>query len=200
MASSRERSTNLPKTAATNQPQPPSAVLFKGGYSSSAGSSSVTTSLSQLFTQRFLFLLVFDTLLQRQLVGALRCYTDIDATKSYSVECGLSTGCVKIYIDSEEMLMKQQRTYGYPPGFGQMPTLPPHLEGDPVLLRGCFVLAVPDKCYNAKNGLSYCWCSSRDLCNGSSHLRFGWKGWRRRWWPSLLLLPLLLILVHHVLG
>ncbi|XP_059099599.1 uncharacterized protein LOC131893561 [Tigriopus californicus] len=197
MASSGERSTYLPKTAATNQPQP-FPVLFKGG-NAPAGNSSATTNLSQLFTQRFLFLLVFDTLLQRQLVGALRCYTDIDATKGYSVECGLSTGCVKIYIDSEEMLMKQQRNYGYPPGFGQMPTLPPHLEGDPVLLRGCFVLAVPDKCYNAKNGLSYCWCSSRDLCNGSSRLWSGLRGGWPRWWCSSLL-PLLLILVHRVLG
>ena len=101
------------------------------------------------------------------LVSALRCYTDVLATKSESVECGLNTGCVKIYIDSEEMLMNQQRNYGYPPGFGEMPKLPKKYQGDPVLLRGCFVLAVPDRCYNAQNGLSYCWCSQKDLCNAA---------------------------------
>lgn len=98
-------------------------------------------------------------------VQGLRCYTDVHATKSESVECGLNTGCVKIYIDSEEMLMNQQRDFGYPPGFGEMPKLPEKYQGDPVLMRGCFVLAVPDRCYNAQNGLSYCWCSQKDLCN-----------------------------------
>ena len=30
-----------------------------------------------------------------------------------SVECGLNTGCVKIFIDSEERLMRKQREYGF---------------------------------------------------------------------------------------
>ena len=51
---------------------------------------------------------------------ALRCYTDITASKSHSQECGLNTGCVKIYIDSEDMLYKKQTDmgfgYGYKPG------------------------------------------------------------------------------------
>ena len=51
---------------------------------------------------------------------ALRCYTDIAATKSSSTECGLNTGCVKIYIDSENMLYRtgkgSQFVSGYKPG------------------------------------------------------------------------------------
>lgn len=46
----------------------------------------------------FLYLLV---LAGSGLISAsygLRCYTDVAATKSLSVECGLNTGCVKIYI------------------------------------------------------------------------------------------------------
>ena len=106
-------------------------------------------------------------------VDGLRCYTDVKATKSQSVECGLNTGCVKIFIDSEEMLYKKQQEYGYVYGYqpgagdpGQI-TLPERYQGNPVLMRGCFVLAVPDRCYMAKNGLSYCWCSTKDLCNHS---------------------------------
>ena len=26
---------------------------------------------------------------------------------------------------------------------------------------------MPDRCYTAKNGLSYCWCSTKDLCNSA---------------------------------
>ena len=96
----------------------------------------------------------------------LRCYTTKDASKTHSVECGLNTGCVKIYIDSEEMLMRRQRMFGYTYG-AEMPTLPEQYTGNPVLMRGCFVLAVPDRCYNADNGLSYCWCSTKDLCNAT---------------------------------
>lgn len=45
--------------------------------------------------------------------------------------------------------------------------LPPQYQHNPVLIRGCFVLKVPDRCYTAKNGLSYCWCSTKDLCNSA---------------------------------
>jgi hypothetical protein len=98
----------------------------------------------------------------------LRCYTDISATKSYSTECGLNTGCVKIYIDSEDMLYRKQTEKGY--GYGYKPDyqLPPQYRNNPVLVRGCFVLKVPDRCYTAKNGLSYCWCSTKDLCNSAT--------------------------------
>ncbi len=103
----------------------------------------------------------------------LRCYTDVGATKSLSVECGLNTGCVKIYIDSEEMMLRRQAQYGfgygYPPPEG-VPPLPDRYMNNPVLRRGCFVIAVPDRCYTAKNGLSYCWCSQKDLCNEAARM------------------------------
>jgi hypothetical protein len=103
----------------------------------------------------------------RSAVG-LRCYTDIGATKSLSVECGLNTGCVKIYIDSEEMMLRRQAEYGYGYGFPPpegVPPIPKRYMNNPVLRRSCFVLAVPDRCYTANNGISYCWCSQKDLCN-----------------------------------
>ena len=34
------------------------------------------------------------------------------------------------------------------------------------LFPGCFLISTPDVCYNAKDGYTYCWCSSGDLCNG----------------------------------
>ena len=46
--------------------------------------------------------------------------------------------------------------------------LQPQYQNNPVVLRGCFVLKVPDRCYSAKNGLSYCWCSTKDLCNSAT--------------------------------
>ena len=104
-------------------------------------------------------------------VHGLRCYTDIPATKSMSVECGLNTGCVKIYVDTEAMLMRRQAEYGYGFGFPApegVPPLPEKYMGNPVLRRGCFVLAVPDRCYMANNGLTYCWCSTKDLCNAAT--------------------------------
>jgi hypothetical protein len=104
---------------------------------------------------------------------ALRCFTDITASKSTSQECGLNTGCVKIYIDSEDMLYRKQTDMGF--GYGYKPDyeLPPQFMNDPVLIRGCFVLKVPDRCYTAKNGLSYCWCSTKDLCNSATSLKIG---------------------------
>jgi len=118
------------------------------------------------------------------------------------VECGLNTGCVKIYVDSEEMSLRyhkiyfstlttskiifslanpllsnkdlkflnisrknQQYGYAYPTGEGGgSQALPEKYLDNPILLRGCFVLAVPDRCYTANNGLTYCWCSTKDLC------------------------------------
>ena len=56
-----------------------------------------------------------------------------------------NTGCVKIYIDSEELLLRRNQQYGYayPTGEGPVPTLPEKYMDNPILLRGCFVLAVP---------------------------------------------------------
>ena len=51
------------------------------------------------------------------LCNGLRCYTDIGATKSSSVECGLNTGCVKVYIDTEEMQLRESAKMGYGYGF-----------------------------------------------------------------------------------
>nr|XP_040564205.1 uncharacterized protein LOC121114335 [Lepeophtheirus salmonis]XP_040564206.1 uncharacterized protein LOC121114335 [Lepeophtheirus salmonis] len=116
--------------------------------------------------EKLLFFVIITSTLFPHLCSGLRCYTDIKATKSMSVECGLNTGCVKIYIDSEEMMMRRQRKFGVPPGADGYPELPLEYQNNPVMLRGCFVLAVPDRCYTAKSGLSYCWCSTKDLCNG----------------------------------
>ena len=35
-----------------------------------------------------------------------------------------------------------------------------------IILPGCFLISTPDVCYDAKDGYTYCWCSSGDLCNG----------------------------------
>ena len=101
---------------------------------------------------------------------AKRCYTDVAATKSDSVECGPNAGCVKIYIDSEEMLLNRQRNYDYHFDLNNRPQLPKIYQNNPVLMRGCFVLKVPDRCYNSRDGLSYCWCD-KDLCNSGRSLR-----------------------------
>ena len=42
-------------------------------------------------------------------------------------------------------------------------TVPP--SNNPIF-AGCFLIAAPDVCYDAKDELTYCWCSSGDLCNG----------------------------------
>ena len=131
-------------------------------------------------------------------VSGLRCYTDVTATKSNSVECGLNTGCVKIYIDSEEYLMRHQLELGVSPSFGEMPELPPELQNNPVKMRGCFVLAVPDRCYMAKNGLSYCWCSTKDLCNGAPGSHLGPSVTTPSSLLTKLFLPLLLAFVPQV--
>ena len=94
---------------------------------------------------------------------ALRCYTDIAATKvttgichsnplliceqSASLECGMSTGCLKIYRKAAQ----RDELGRY---------IPTHKRGtDTPLYRGCFLVATPDTCFdNKKDGLSYCWC------------------------------------------
>merc|ERR1719323_2850466 len=90
-------------------------------------------------------------------VQSLRCYTDIPATKSLSVECGMNTGCLKIFKKAAQF--DEDNTF-----------IPPHRRGeDTQLFRGCFLVAVPDSCYDSiHDGLSYCWCSHTDLCNNSS--------------------------------
>ena len=55
------------------------------------------------------------TLLEKSPQLSRPLYTIINclAFQGSSVECGLNTGCVKIFIDSEEMLMRKQREYGF---------------------------------------------------------------------------------------
>jgi len=87
----------------------------------------------------------------------LRCYTDIAATKSLSVECGMSTGCLKIYKKAAQF-----------DSGGEF--IPPIKRGPDIqLFRGCFLVATTDTCYDSSStGLSYCWCSHSDLCNPST--------------------------------
>ena len=41
-----------------------------------------------------------------------------------------------------------------------------------MMLIGCFLVAVPDSCYDSSHdSLSYCWCSHADLCNSGPSLR-----------------------------
>ena len=67
----------------------------------------------------------------------MRCYTDTKVTKSASLECGLPTGCIKIFIDSDMMLYKKQQNYGYvhsnQPCFGDIKQIPfrPGTKGTP---------------------------------------------------------------------
>jgi len=57
----------------------------------------------------------------------------------------MNTGCLKIYKKAAQF-----DEYG---GF-----IPPHRRGDDIqLFRGCFLVAVPDTCYDSsKDDLSYC--------------------------------------------
>merc|ERR1719270_581370 len=84
---------------------------------------------------------------------SLRCYTDLEATQSGSVECGMATGCVKI--------LRKALDFNHDGKY-----IPEHKRGPDIdLFRGCFLISTPDTCHDAKDGLTYCWCSSSDLCN-----------------------------------
>jgi len=89
--------------------------------------------------------------------GGVRCYTDLEKTKSLSVECGLNTACVKIFKKSQ----------GFDE-FGHF--IPPERRAsDVTMFRGCFLVRLPDTCYEStSNRLTYCWCSNADLCNSVS--------------------------------
>eukprot|EP00090_Calanus_glacialis_P043605 TRINITY_DN77225_c0_g1_i1.p1 TRINITY_DN77225_c0_g1~~TRINITY_DN77225_c0_g1_i1.p1 ORF type:complete len:133 (+),score=9.43 TRINITY_DN77225_c0_g1_i1:156-554(+) len=92
---------------------------------------------------------------------SLRCYTDVAATKSLSVECGMSTGCLKIY--------KKAAQFDSGGVF-----IPPHKRSqDLQLFRGCFLVSTADTCHDSSsNGLSYCWCSHTDLCNRVDRVKY----------------------------
>jgi len=86
----------------------------------------------------------------------IRCYTDLEATQGASMECGMATGCVKIYRKALE----------FDPYDGKF--IPPEKRGTDIdYFRGCFLISTPDICFDAKDGYSYCWCSTKDLCNSS---------------------------------
>jgi len=88
----------------------------------------------------------------------LRCYTDLASTKSTSVECGMNTGCVKIYKKPRDTDSRGKY-------------IPKHKRGPDVeLFKGCFIVALRgDVCFDSKSGpkLTYCWCSQKDLCNSA---------------------------------
>ncbi|XP_023341577.1 uncharacterized protein LOC111711442 [Eurytemora carolleeae] len=99
-----------------------------------------------------LFILVYSPVPTSQ----LRCYTDLEANKANSVECGMNTGCLKIYKKAQ--------------GFDEENKfIPLEKRGTDIeLFRGCFLVSVPDTCYESSTSkLSYCWCSHRDLCNNT---------------------------------
>lgn len=87
---------------------------------------------------------------------ALRCYTDLKATKSLSVNCGDNAGCVKIFKKSE--------------AFDEDMLFIPLNQRNPevTLFRGCFLVKTHDTCYSSTSTrLTYCWCNKDDLCNSS---------------------------------
>lgn len=103
----------------------------------------------------------------------IRCYTDLEATQGASMECGMATGCVKIYKKALE----------FDPYDGKF--IPPEKRGtDKDFFRGCFLISTPDICFDAKDGYSYCWCSTKDLCNSCRALTT---------FPILLLFPFSLL-------
>lgn len=84
---------------------------------------------------------------------AIRCYTNLEESKS--LECGMATGCVKIVKKAPE----------FDPKSGKF--IPEEERAKSVdLFKGCFLISAPDVCFNSQHdGLTYCWCSSNDLCN-----------------------------------
>merc|ERR1712062_144866 len=98
------------------------------------------------------------TLLSFQPTQPLRCYTDLASTKSASVECGMNTGCVKIYKKPRDTDSRGKY-------------IPKHKRGPDVeVFKGCFIVALRgDICFDSKSGakLTYCWCSQKDLCNSA---------------------------------
>ena len=72
------------------------------------------------------------------------------------LQCGTASSCVKI---SRPTNMFDSWGHFVPPDERRPPE---------TLFRGCFVLDLKqDICYNARDGLRYCWCSRKDLCNAS---------------------------------
>merc|ERR1712004_455554 len=79
--------------------------------------------------------------------------------QSTSMECGMNTGCVKIYKKPRDTDSRGKY-------------IPKHKRGPDVeLFKGCFIVALRgDICFDSKSGakLTYCWCSQKDLCNSAT--------------------------------
>jgi len=111
-------------------------------------------------------LLALITLSLLHTAAPIRCYTDLAATQSKSLECGMATGCVKITKKADD----------FDPVTGKF--IPVERRRKNVdLFRGCFLISTPTVCYTAKDGpnkgLTYCWCSNNDLCNRAAPPRAG---------------------------
>ena len=93
---------------------------FRGKNTFSRSRNTINNRNNPFFKQFFILLTMINLIQFPSVTFGLRCYTDITASKSNSQECGLNTGCVKIFIDSEEMLYRKQTDmgfgYGYKPG------------------------------------------------------------------------------------
>ena len=50
---------------------------------------------------------------------------------------------------------------------------PVTVQIETVLKRGCFILRVPDRCFEAEDKLTYCWCMWNDFCNHSNQQHDG---------------------------
>ncbi|XP_023332068.1 uncharacterized protein LOC111704157 [Eurytemora carolleeae] len=91
------------------------------------------------------------------LVSGTRCYIQPIPDKRFSVECGESSSCIK--ISQPPYLFNQ---------YGEF-LAPDRRPGFSTLFRGCFVIDMHmDLCFTSKDGLEYCWCSSKDLCNDAT--------------------------------
>lgn len=95
-------------------------------------------------------------------LDSIRCYINLE--ESRSLECGMATGCVKIVKRAPE----------FDPATGKF--IPEEKRVASVdLFKGCFLISAPDVCFEAKDGLTYCWCSSSDLCNSAPSLTHGFS-------------------------
>ena len=79
------------------------------GYSNTYPHKRTRVTVHDMINVELRFLLEKSPQLSRPLYTIINRF----AFQGSSVECGLNTGCVKIFIDSEEMLMRKQREYGF---------------------------------------------------------------------------------------
>ena len=102
--------------------------------------------------------------------------------QSLSVECGMSTGCLKIYKKADQFdrdgafIPPHKRTQDLQLFRGEFCPYP-CLVPDSDSVAGCFLVSTADTCHDSSNnGLSYCWCSHTDLCNRGGRLSHGLCG------------------------